>query len=67
MLQAATHVAAEVLGRRGDLGIVAPSARADLLLLDADPTRDFARLASGESVVAVLQDGRFAVPPARGA
>lgn len=37
VLRAATAGAAEHLGQRGTLGVVAPGARADLLLVDADP------------------------------
>jgi len=38
-LQAATRNAAEFLGRK-DFGVVAPGKRADLVILDADPTSD---------------------------
>jgi hypothetical protein len=37
VLRAATAGAADFLGQRGALGVVAPGARADLLLLDTDP------------------------------
>jgi imidazolonepropionase-like amidohydrolase len=37
VLRAATAGAADFLGQRGTLGVVAPGARADLLLLDEDP------------------------------
>lgn len=60
ILQSATAVAAEVLGRRGELGIVAAGARADLVVLASDPTRDPSPLAGGEVPLAVLQGGRLA-------
>ena len=39
-LQAATFAAADFMGEAGDWGVVAPGARADLLLLDANPLDD---------------------------
>jgi imidazolonepropionase-like amidohydrolase len=39
-LQAATLRPAEFLGRAGELGVVAPGKRADLVLLSADPLAD---------------------------
>ena len=52
--------AAELLGRSGELGVVAEGARADLLILDADPSRDIEVLADiGEHLVSVIQDGRI--------
>jgi imidazolonepropionase-like amidohydrolase len=39
ILRSATTVAAEVLGRTGELGIVAEGATADLLVVDGDPSR----------------------------
>jgi hypothetical protein len=36
-LRSATANAAELLGKRGELGVVAPGARADLLLVGSDP------------------------------
>ena len=43
-LRAATSGPAEFLGRRGEFGVIAPGASADLVLLDADPLADLAAL-----------------------
>ena len=40
VLRSATLVNAELLGKAGELGVVAPGAFADLLLLDGDPLAD---------------------------
>lgn len=62
VLRAATLVGAQLLDREGELGVIAPGAAADLLLLDADPFTDTAVLAQPEQHLRmVLQDGRVAV------
>jgi imidazolonepropionase-like amidohydrolase len=61
VLRAATVNAAALLGE-DDLGLVTPGARADLLLLDADPLADLAVLTRPERHLrAVLRDGRTVV------
>jgi imidazolonepropionase-like amidohydrolase len=61
VLRAATVAAAALLGE-DDLGVVAPGARADLLVLDGDPYADLAVLTRpDEHLRAVLRDGRTAV------
>lgn len=52
-LRAATRTPAECLHATGEFGTVAPGLRADLLLLEADPTRDIA--AAGRRVGVVLR------------
>ena len=39
-IQSATSKAAELLGERGELGVVAPGASADLVAVPGDPLRD---------------------------
>ena len=56
-LQAATVTAAEALGLTGELGIVAPGALADLVLLEGNPLEDIANL---RQVRAVIANGRLA-------
>ena len=56
-LRTATAVAAEALGLSGELGVIAPGAVADLVLLDGDPLEDPANL---RRVRAVLRNGRLA-------
>jgi imidazolonepropionase-like amidohydrolase len=55
VLTVATSNAAAVLGATGEIGVVAPGALADLVVLDRDPLEDVANV---RSVVAVFQGGR---------
>jgi len=57
-LRAATLDAARVLGRAQDLGVIAPGALADLLVVQGDPLADVSAL---RRVVLVVQAGRIAV------
>jgi imidazolonepropionase-like amidohydrolase len=58
-IRSATTTAAELLGREGEIGVVAPGADADLLVLSADPLADIAVLADiAEHLEHVVQDGR---------
>lgn len=43
-LQVATWTASKIAGTQGDRGSVAPGQRADLILVDGDPTRDITAL-----------------------
>ena len=56
-LRAATLTAAEALGLEGELGVIAPGALADLVLLDGNPLDDISNL---RRVRAVLANGRLA-------
>lgn len=51
ILRSATLVNAEILGRTGELGVIAPGALADLLLVDGDPLADVRILASPDKHV----------------
>ncbi|HWD57056.1 MAG TPA: amidohydrolase family protein, partial [Stellaceae bacterium] len=44
VIRSATLVNAELLNRAGELGVIAPGARADLIAVDGDPLRDIALL-----------------------
>lgn len=71
ILQSATSVAAQVLNQSGRLGVIAKGAIADLIVVDTDPTRDLAPLASpATGLRAVMKAGRFyrdnLRPPRRG-
>ena len=60
VLQSATAVNARLLGREGELGVVARGARADLVVVDGDPTADLALLQQqGARMPVVMKDGRF--------
>jgi imidazolonepropionase-like amidohydrolase len=60
ILRSATLVNAEILGRSGELGVIAPGALADLLVVDGNPLDDVAILeGQGEHLRAILKAGRF--------
>ena len=59
ILRQATSVNAELLGRPGKLGTVAPGALADLIVVDGDPVADLGVLSGqGERVALVMKGGR---------
>ncbi len=55
-IRAATRVGAMTVGRAADRGALLPGLRADLVVLDADPSRDLANL---RRVAWVMKDGRI--------
>ncbi|HJU15447.1 MAG TPA: amidohydrolase family protein [Stellaceae bacterium] len=56
----ATLVNAELLNRAGELGVVAPGARADLIAVDGDPLADIGLLdGQGEHLAIIMKDGTF--------
>ena len=57
VIRSATRVNAEILGRAGELGIIAVGALADLLVLDGDPLQDLALLADPESSLRLIMKG----------
>lgn len=62
VLRSATTVAAELLGLVGEVGVIAPGARADLLLLDADPLENIEALSDpARHLGCVIQGGRVVV------
>jgi hypothetical protein len=60
-LQAATWTAAGVAGVRDDRGVIAPGRRADLVLVDGDPTRDIGDI---RKVALVVKGSEAYAPPA---
>jgi imidazolonepropionase-like amidohydrolase len=62
VIRSATLVNAEILNRAGELGVVAPGALADLLVVDGDPLADLGVLAEPEKhLLAVVKAGRLVV------
>lgn len=57
ILQSATHVAAQVLRADRELGVLAPGALADVLVLDFDPTADVAGWAQPDTGIRLLVQG----------
>jgi imidazolonepropionase-like amidohydrolase len=65
ILAGATTLAARLIRQVGRLGVVAPGAAADLLVVDGDPLVDVSILARpAQSIRAVMQDGRWHKPMA---
>ena len=59
ILRQATSLNAELLGRSGELGTVAPGALADLIVVDGDPIADLGVLSGrGERISLVMKGGR---------
>ncbi len=62
IVRSATVVNAEILERSGELGVVAPGARADLLVVDGNPLENLSLLAGdGKHLDVVMKDGAFVV------
>jgi imidazolonepropionase-like amidohydrolase len=56
----ATILGADLLGRAGELGGIAPRALADLLVVDGNPLRDLGVFQDpGAPIPVVMQGGRF--------
>jgi imidazolonepropionase-like amidohydrolase len=59
VLRSATSINAELLGRKGALGTVAPGACADLIAVDGDPTSSLEIMANPDlHLRLIVQDGR---------
>lgn len=62
VIRSATLVNAEILNRTGELGVIAPGAKADLLVVDGDPLHDITLLeGQGKHLLAILRDGELVV------
>ena len=62
VLRSATLVNAELLRRSGELGVLAPGAFADLLLVDGDPLRDLSLLTGqGRHLALIARGGELVV------
>jgi imidazolonepropionase-like amidohydrolase len=60
IIASATSIAAQVLGMEGRLGVIAPGAYADLIVVEGNPLADLAVLGrQGERMAAIMQGGRF--------
>jgi imidazolonepropionase-like amidohydrolase len=60
VLASATTVNAGILNMDGRLGVIAPGAYADLVVVDGDPLRDLGLLQDqGRHLAAIMQGGRF--------
>ena len=60
ILTSATSVAAEILMEDGRLGVVAPGAHADVLVVDGDPLKDINLVAAdGKKLSLIMRDGEL--------
>jgi imidazolonepropionase-like amidohydrolase len=60
IIRGATTIAADLFNERGQTGVVAAGARADLLVVDGDPSQDLRRLQDPERFLkAIIKDGVF--------
>src|SRR5262245_14039684 len=65
IIRSATTVNAELVNCSGELGVVAPGARADLIAVDGDPLADISLLdGQGEHLTHIMKDGVFYKRPA---
>jgi imidazolonepropionase-like amidohydrolase len=62
IIRAATSTAAELFNMVGEIGVIAPGARADLLVINGDPMADLGLLQEqGRHMDIIMKDGRFVV------
>ena len=60
ILRSATSINAELIQRSGELGIIAPGAVADILVVDGDPLSDLGLLQDqGRHIPVIMKEGRF--------
>jgi len=60
VIASATHIAAKLLRQDGKLGVIAPSAHADLIVVDGDPLKDLSLLtAQGRHMPLIMKGGAF--------
>jgi imidazolonepropionase-like amidohydrolase len=60
IIRSATIVNAELLNRAGQLGVIAPGVRADLIAVDGNPLADISVLdGQGEHITHIMKDGVF--------
>jgi hypothetical protein len=66
IIRSATTVNAELLNRSGELGVVAPGSRADLIAVDGDPLAYISLLdGQGEHLTHIMKDGVFTNGPCK--
>ena len=58
-LRCATSIGGELMGMKGEIGVIRKGALADILLVDGDPLQDVTMLADKARLAAIMQAGRF--------
>jgi imidazolonepropionase-like amidohydrolase len=64
-LVAATAWGGEVMGHKGELGVVKPGGLADLLLVKGDPLADISVLQNRDALLMIMKDGTLHKSPVR--
>ena len=60
IIRSATTINAELLNRSGEIGVIAPGARADLIAVDGNPLADISLLdGQGEHLTHIVKDSVF--------
>ncbi|MCY0386804.1 amidohydrolase family protein [Robbsia sp. Bb-Pol-6] len=59
ILRSATSVNAELMNQTGQIGVIAPGAHADLIVVDGNPLEDLAIFQKRDTLLAVMKGGRF--------
>ena len=59
VLRSATSINAELLQLKGELGVIAPAAHADILVLDFDPFEDLGQFRLEHRIPIVMKAGQF--------
>ena len=57
ILRSATSINAEIMQRKGELGVIAPGAKADLIVIDGDPTEDITIFEKYQTHMPVIMKG----------
>ncbi len=58
-LRCATAVGGELMGYKGELGVIKPGALADILLVDGNPLIDQSVLVGPERFAMIMKDGKM--------
>ena len=58
-LRCATAVGGELMGHKGELGVIREGALADILLVDGDPLADQSVLVGPEKFALIMKDGKM--------
>ena len=59
VLRSATSINAEIIQRKGELGVIAAGANADLIVLDENPLKNVRVFAKADSMPLIMKGGRF--------
>jgi imidazolonepropionase-like amidohydrolase len=58
VLRSATFINAELMNQSGKIGVIAPGARADLLVMDGNPVDDLSAFLDEKNMLMVMKEGK---------